>query len=319
MSDSATDPCHNPLWPVSGSARVGLGLLVGLVLLATVLWWQQRLFAVLGFLEPWEPSPMVLALWGLAVILYALGLRRGARQGCDEGIARPVAFLLGLALTYLALQSRWDYYAQHMFWIHRLQHLVLHHLAPLLLVLAAPAPVLARGLPAPLRAPLRRWAANPVLNALYRGLQQPAVAALLFVGLIYFWLVPGWHYEAMLSAPLYTAMNWSMFVDGLLFWMVMLDPHPRHRLRPAYGVRVLILWLIMIPQIVLGAYITLTNTDLYEVYAVCGRAWATDPLFDQRIGGLIIWIPASMMSVIAAVIVLRMWRRDARRAQQDQV
>ncbi len=294
------------IWPGA------VGAMVALAALAALLWSQHWLRAVLRFLEPWEPSAIALIAMAVAVGLYVLGWARSARTGVAIGVGRHLAFAIGMLLTYLALQSRVDYYAQHMFWIHRLQHLVLHHLAPLLLVLAAPGALLVRGLPARLQRGVERLASNPVLNGVYRVLQQPIIAALLFVGLIYFWLFPTLHYDAMLSAPLYHAMNWSMFIDGLLFWMVMLDGQPKYRVRPSYGVRVVILWLIMIPQILLGAYITFHHSDLYDVYAVCGRAWDTDPLFDQRIGGLITWIPASMMSVIAAIIVLRMWRHDQR-------
>jgi putative membrane protein len=62
--------------------------------------------------------------------------------------------------------------------------------------------------------------------------------------------------------------------------------------------------LIMPPQIALGAYITLSKQNLFEIYDVCGRAFPIAPLLDQQIGGLITWIPASMMSVVAAVIIL---------------
>ncbi len=294
------------IWPAA------VGVVVALAAAAALLQSQHWLRVVLGFLEPWEPSAVVLIALAVALWLYGVGWARSVRSGVAIGVGRHVAFAIGMLLTYLALQSRVDYYAQHMFWIHRLQHLVLHHLAPLLLVLAAPGALFVRGLPARLQGGVARVASNPILNGIYRVLQQPVIAALLFVGLIYFWLFPTLHYDAMLSAPLYNTMNWSMFVDGLLFWMVMLDGQPKYRVRPSYGVRVVILWLIMIPQILLGAYITLHRSDLYDVYAVCGRAWNTDPLLDQRIGGLITWIPASMMSVIAAIIVLRMWRHDRR-------
>lgn len=302
--------------PAEGSFRAGRSLVaLGAVAVAValLLWALHWLQPLLRFLQPWEPSPTVLLVFAGTLALFVTGWWRLARQGRRVGAVRTGTFLLGMALTYVTLQSRLDYLAQHMFWIHRLQHLVLHHAAPLLLVLSAPGSVLATGLPRRLRRALAPVAANPVVNGLYRGIQQPVVAAVLFVGLIYFWLLPDLHYDAMLSAQLYKAMNWSMFIDGLLFWLVMLDSHPRHRTRPSYGVRVLVLWLIMIPQILLGAYITFSRTDLYDVYAVCGRAWATDPLLDQRIGGLITWIPASMMSVLAALIVLRMWRHDRRR------
>jgi putative membrane protein len=65
--------------------------------------------------------------------------------------------------------------------------------------------------------------------------------------------------------------------------------------------------LAMPPQIVLGAYIALSGNDLFDVYGLCGRAWDISPATDQTLGGLITWIPASMMHVIAALIVFSRW------------
>ncbi|MHB8816192.1 MAG: cytochrome c oxidase assembly protein, partial [Steroidobacteraceae bacterium] len=50
--------------------------------------------------------------------------------------------------------------------------------------------------------------------------------------------------------------------------------------------------------------ITLHTTPLYDIYSICGRAWAVDPLYDQQIGGLLTWIPAAMMSLVGILVVL---------------
>ena len=64
----------------------------------------------------------------------------------------------------------------------------------------------------------------------------------------------------------------------------------------------------MLPQILLGAYVTFTRRDLYPIYSVCGRAFGgISPATDQYLGGLITWIPSSMMSVVAALIAMRNW------------
>jgi putative membrane protein len=105
-------------------------------------------------------------------------------------------------------------------------------------------------------------------------------------------------------------MNWSMALDGLLFWWFCLKPAPDgERPHPGYGTRAVILALIAFPQVILGCYIFLSPKSLYSVYNVCGRAWPISPLVDQQIGALIIWIPGAMMSVIAAIPVLRLWMR----------
>jgi len=269
----------------------------------------------LAFFVPWEFSWLVqISVWG-ALLLYFNGLRK---TGPDEmpGYGPVIGFVLGVVLMYLVTQTRFDYWSQYMFFVHRGQHLVLHHLAPFLIALSMPAAVLARGLPAGVRAWFagRRWLRATWVTA-YRWLQQPAIACVLFVGLIAFWLTPQIHFDAMLNVTLYWVMNWSMALDGLLFWWLMFE-HGKRGITPrlGYGTRVLLLFAVMVPQIIIGASITFADANWFEVYAVCGRAWPLDPMTDQHIGGLITWIPAAMMSVIGALVILRFWiYDDARR------
>ena len=259
---------------------------------------------ILEFLTPYEFSATVLLICALTAQLYWRGQRH-----ISVGFGRRLAFWFGLILIYAVLQTHYDYYAQHMFFLHRLQHLVLHHLGPFLLAWAAPAAGLAAGLPNTAErwvvAPLRR---NRALNVVYRWLQQPLISTLLFVGLIYLWLIPSLHFIAMLNVPLYNTMNWGMALDGLLFWWMVFNLRaPGSSDGRHYGGRILLLFLAMLPQIVLGAYIALSGRDLYDVYAVCGRAWPLTAQVDQQIGGLITWIPSAMMSLAGMLILLRRW------------
>jgi len=268
-------------------------------------------------LLPWEFSPLLVALLLGAALAYQRGLRRLGPQE-TVGLARRSGFWTGLALIYVVMHTRVDYLSQHMFYIHRLQHLVLHHLGPFVLALSRPQAVIARGLPARLHARLLGpiWR-HPLTQAAYRTLQNGFVAPLLFVGLIFLWLVPEVHFYAMLSGPLYQLMNWSMLLDGLLFWFLMLDPRSRSEgALVGLGPRIGLLLAAAVPQIMIGAHIALASDDLFGVYAVCGRAWAISPLEDQQLGGLITWIPAAMMHVVGALIVIGYWMRaDARAAR----
>jgi len=263
------------------------------------------------FFVPWEFSWLVqISVWG-SLLVYWNGLRNTPDAELP-GYGPVVGFVLGVLLMYVVTQTRFDYWSQYMFFIHRGQHLVLHHLAPFLIALSMPAPVLARGLPQPVRSWFARqgWL-RAIWIPLYRSLQQPAVACILFVGLIAFWLTPEIHFDAMLNVTLYWVMNWSMALDGLLFWWLMFD-RGKQGITPrlGYGTRVLLLFAVMVPQIMIGASITFAEANWFEVYAVCGRAWPLDPMTDQHIGGLITWIPAAMMSVVGALVVLRFWIYD---------
>jgi putative membrane protein len=202
-----------------------------------------------------------------------------------------------------------------------LQHLVLHHLGPFLIALSYPGAALYAGVPFRWR---QRWLV-PAMNTrtarvIADVLFNPVIAVALFVGLIYFWLLSPIHFKAMLDWRLYRVMNWSMVLDGLLFWWLVLDPRPAPPARLAPGRRILLVIAAIPPQILLGAYIFFTPHELYPIYSICGRAFTwISPMRDQQIGGLLLWIPGSMMSVIGALIALRHWLRLSARARLREI
>lgn len=269
----------------------------------------------LSYLLPWQFSPTACAVFSLSTVLYIRGLMVRRRDRQHTGIWRPIVFFLGLALNYAVLQTYFDYLAQHMFWIHRLQHLILHHIGPTLLVLSGPVPVLRAGIPARLWRVLTRRQISRPIGWLWHALEHPLIAPVLFVGLIYYWLTPSVHFAAMLDQRRYLLMNWSMLVDGILFWWLMLAPREAQgRSAVRYGARCVILTAVALPQILIGAYIALRAKPLYSIYAVCGRAWATSPMLDQQLGGLLTWIPAAMMSAVGGIVVLHHVLGEERRA-----
>jgi len=260
----------------------------------------------LSYLLPWQFSPTIFLICAVTVTLYVQGLIVLRRGGAPVGFWRAFTFILGIVLNYAVLQTYIDFLSQHMFWIHRFQHLILHHIGPVLVVLARPGRALRAGIPVRLRATLRIPASigRPV-RLLFRIIQHPLLAPTLFVGLIFFWLTPSIHFTAMIDTRRYLLMNWSMLADGLLFWWLMLEPRQSQGgAAMGYGTRLVVLSLVAVPQLLLGAYITLHGTPLYDVYAICGRAWAISPLDDQQIGGLLTWIPAAMMSLVGILVVL---------------
>jgi putative membrane protein len=285
----------------------------------------NHLLSDLAYLAPWEWSPKVDVACGLSAGLYIRGLIAGRRAGVRSGFWRPFAFLLGLIMIYVPLQTYFDYLSQHMFWVHRLQHLFLHHLGPFFMVVAAPGPVLLQGLPRRWRersaqllsaALVRRPAWSAALGWCVRLLRNPYLAGLIFVGLVYYWLIPSVHFTAMLDANRYRLMNWSMAADGVLFWWLMLTPRRQQGIAGiAYGPRIAVLAATGFLQLSLGAYIVMTPTALYNVYAICGRAWAISPIVDQQVGGCLTWIPTSMMSLVGVLVVLHHLLRDSEHSE----
>ncbi len=253
---------------------------------------------------PWDFSaPEYLAV-ALTLLWFSRGLSL-APYAARPPIWRRIVFLIGLSAIYAVLQTHFEFWSQHMFFLNRIQHVVMHHFGPFLIALGGMGETIRRGMPTQ----WRRAIDVPAVAMLMRVLQQPLFAAALFSGTFAFWLIPSIHFRAMLDPRLYAVMNWTMVLDGVLFWSLVLDPRPRPPARIGYGTRMALSVGVMFPQIVMGAIIGFSQRDLYPYYNLCGRIFPSmNALNDQHIGGLILWIPPAMMSVVGLLVVLNALR-----------
>jgi len=287
-------------------ARRTYGVYAGMAALGGLLWWMSTYrMSAMPFWAPWDFSPLWYAAAVLSVYWYARGLRRvGPAE--RPALWRIVLYYIGIAAIWVVLQTRFEYMAQHMFFLNRTQHVMMHHIGPFLIALAWPGVTLMRGMPEPVRRLIR---SRPV-QALIAIVQQPFLAAMLFVGLIALWLTPSVHFRAMIDPALYLVMNWSMVVDGLLFWCLVLDPRPSPPAFASFAIRATLTMLVMFPQIIMGSLIAFAEHDVYTFYDWCGRLYPSiGALDDQQYGGLIVWIPSSMMSVVALIVVINFLRQ----------
>lgn len=292
---------------VSGLGR-GLDAVVYAALAGSgvLLWWLTvHDPAVLPVWAPWEFAPLQYLSFWLAAWWYGRGVATSPAAE-KPAIWRTVCFGAGMAATYAVLLTRFEYMAEHMFFLNRFQHIVMHHIGPMLIVLGWPAGMIRRGMPQQLcRLTEAGW-----LRRVFHWIQQPILAAVLFVGLIYLWLIPSVHFLAMIDPQIYAVMNWSMVVDGILFWSLILDPRPSPPARISFLARAGLAMAVMFPQILAGAVITFSSQDLYEFYHWCGRIYPNiGAARDQMFGGLILWIPPAMMSVIGLLLVLNFMRQ----------
>jgi putative membrane protein len=118
-------------------------------------------------------------------------------------------------------------------------------------------------------------------------------------------------------------MNWSMVLDGILFWCLVLDPRPSPPARTSFGVRAVAVMIVIVPQILGGSIIVFTQHDIYSFYDLCGRIYPSiDARYDQVLGGLLVWIPPAMMSILGLILVLNGLRRAeeaaAKRVREDE-
>lgn len=254
----------------------------------------------LSWLKPWEFSPVLVVCFIVSAWLFVRGQRAHAISR-----TRQVFFWLGWIMLYLSMHTVLDYYAERMFFIHRVQHLVLHHLGPLIIMAAYPGAVMRAGLPLSWRVRLHHFNQTMLGRALISIFTNPIIVPTLFVFLVVIWLIPSVQFYSMLDWRLYRLMNWSVVITGFMYWNLILDRRPNPPAAMTPGGRVISPILTMAPQMVAGAVIAFTERDLYPLFDLCGRAIAMSPQTDQMIGGLTMWIPAAMTEVIGLLVALR--------------
>ena len=283
----------------------------GLLLLGAALSLISARFpADLPAFMPWDFHWPEFLAFVLVLAWFARGLKRVATP---PPLWRQVCFVAGVISFYVVLQTRIDYYAQHLFFMHRWAHFVLHHAGAFLIALGMSGSTLFAGMPDFLKPLVKARAVQGTVNFL----QHPLVAPALFVGLLYFWLIPAIHTRVMLDENLYELMNWSMAINGVMFWSLILDNRPKPPARLSHLVRGALILAIELPQMVLGAILSLSMSDYYPVYTICGRVMDLTALTDQHLGGLIIWLPGTLTSFAAMIVVLVTMRLNEEKAERE--
>jgi putative membrane protein len=256
----------------------------------------------------WDLRPQVIITLLLAGGTYARGwwrLRsRGVSQHSLANMWRLVAYLSGLLILGVALMSPIDVLGGQLFFMHMIQHLLLVMIVPPLLLLANPLPFFMWGLPVPARHQVGRLLSRR--SAFRRGLYTLTAPGLVWMAFVAFLL--GWHdpsaYNAALRSNLiHDLEHLTFFGAAMLFWWLVIGAGPRIRsLSP--GVRLALLLVTVPVNMAAGVVIAFAAQPIYTYYTTVPRLWGISVLLDQMIGGVIMWIPGSMMYLLAALIII---------------
>jgi len=218
--------------------------------------------------------------------------------GVAPAPGRAAALGLGLAAGLLALNGPvHDLAERSHFSVHMVQHLLLTLAAPPLLLAGTPPWLSDRLLAAVLRRPG---------TALARALTRPVPALAAYGAALVLWHLPG-PYGAALESHAWHAVEHAVLVGAaVLGWWPVLGPS---RLVPPlpYAAQLLYLFAFGAPMTVVAAMITGADTVLYPFYAAAAPAAGLDALADQRLGGVIMWVPAGVVPLVAFTVVFFRW------------
>lgn len=254
----------------------------------------------LPFSPEWSIHPTVVAGVVLLGTLYLYGIgpyRRRRSLGLPAEPWRPFCFVLGLLVLLVSLNGPiHDLSDTYLFSAHMAQHL--------LLTLALP-PLLIAGTPGWLIDALLRPRA---IRAVMGFLTRPLVAGMIFSAVLLVWHTVG-AYDLMMRSHGVHVLTHLMFMAAavLLWWPVTSPSALLPRLGPGMGM--LYLFLVQIPMQALGAIITFADATLYPWYSAAPRTFGLSPLDDQKLGGLLMWIPGNLWIWGAMSALFFRWAR----------
>ena len=222
----------------------------------------------------------------------------------EAGLWRRISFALGILVLVLALESPLDPLGDdYLFSAHMAQHLFLILIVPPLLLLGIPE-----------RA-ARKWLRVPLIAKAERILGRPVVAWSSAILVMTLWHVPVFYNFALAHETVHIFQHLSFLVTATMFWWPVLHPIPERRLAP--GVAVLYLFAAAAENSVLGIILTFVAPGHYPAYLhpndeygalhLIRDVWQISPASDQRLGGLLMWIPGCSIYFIAILGILAHW------------
>jgi putative membrane protein len=258
----------------------------------------------------WNLDPVLLGGLLLAAWAFWRGQTSGPRRPVDSWRAR--CFSGALVALGLALLSPLDALSGSLASAHMVQHLLLLLVAAPLLALSAPSSAILRGSPLALRRASGRWRRRLGLTHGNLGvLRHPAAVWLLSVGVVWFWHAAA-PYDATLDNQLLHVLEHASFlVTAVLFWQVVVGV--RGAARVSGGLGVLLVFAMAMQSVFLSVMLTFARTPWYSGYAATTAPWGLDPLTDQRLAGVIMWIPAGVIYLVVALALLVTWIRATER------
>ena len=265
-----------------------------------------------------QTDPLLLVpLLGVG-IAYGLGYRRlkSRRQRGSTLRTRAGLFAMGYTALLVALVSPLHAVGEDFFSVHMVQHLLLSLVAAPLLLLSNSMPVLLWAFAARERVVLGR-AIGPrsPLRVGLRWLTYPAIAWTVFVLTQWLWHIPTAYDLALDNRWVHYAEHISFFAAAVLFWWPVIGaaPLPSPLSYPARLVYTFLAWL---PGSFLGAGMVLAHGPLYAHYVRTAQDLGIDPLYDQQLAGLIMWIPGDVLFATIMLLLFVAFMNNEQRKEE---
>jgi putative membrane protein len=224
-------------------------------------------------------------------------------------------FAAALLTALAALFGPIDEFADELFWVHMVQHVLLLTVVAPLIVLSAPWVLVVRLLPPGTHRRLYVWWRQQRSRAglrLATIVTMPTAAWIAFNANLLVWHVPAIFDVTLRNTGVHILEHLLFLATGVLFWAQVIDTpflrtHMTNLARVAYVAGAAAVgWLLSIA-------LTVAPSALYRGYAgLPTRPGGLSALADQRIAASVMLVPGSITFLIAGLVYLLRWLDDER-------
>ena len=265
-----------------------------------------------AILSSWDWRLSVIIVLALAGTFYIRGwwqLRQRQRRGRLATGWRLVSYLAGLFIIGPALMSPIDVLGGQLFLMHMVQHLLLIMIAPPLLLITNPMPFMLWGLPGKWRLRVGRGLGrllhrNSAVRRNLRAATSPGIIWLAWVVMVFGWHDPTLYNAALQYEWVHDVEHVTFFAAGMLFWWHVTGAGPRIHKQASLLGRIAFVIGAIPPNMLTGVALAFASKPIYTFYTAVPRLWGLSVMADQQIGGVIMWVPGSMMYIIAALVLI---------------
>lgn len=245
------------------------------------------------------------AIWDLLIVAALAAYVGGlvlARRRSTGGLAwyRVLCFVLALLTLAVSVNTAIETYSHVLFWVHMVQHLLTIMVVPALLVLGSPLTLLLQVTQGQRQQRIRQVLTSGPVSLLTHPLAGVAIYTCVIVGTH----LTSFMDQMMVHPWLHQAEHVLYLGGGYLFLLPLLGNEPI-RWQPPYPVRLLMLFLAMAPETLVGIVLLQADHELFPAYAALHRMWGPSPLADLNRGGGIMWAfgDGLMMVFIVGVVI----------------
>ena len=254
---------------------------------------------------------------GISLALYVTGFIRLERRGTHGRMARrahAAAFGAGWLTLALVLLSPLATLSGALFSAHMVEHEAMMLICAPLMVLGRPLGMMLWALPHRMRLAVGRLVRTRTFTVCWGRIASPMWAWTLHAVALWAWHAPVLFEAAVAHPVIHTLQHTSFLLMALLFWRGIVGEAATRR---GTGHAMLLLFTTMVHTSALGALIALAPGLWYPSYIEPASMLGVDPLQDQQLGGLIMWIPGAIAYLIGALVVAARWLREGPRTSQQ--